>query len=103
LILIGAGDSLLIVVADGTTRDPAARNVNLLVLRLIQNGIHPAKSRSSLPPAFIEQCGPRKRLLFYAIHCPNNSPIATILTTSTQLVQLEDGAWSAGRVNGRLG
>jgi nickel-dependent lactate racemase len=39
--LIGAGDSVLIVVSDATRATGSARIVNLLVRRLIQNGITP--------------------------------------------------------------
>src|SRR5882672_9913386 len=39
--LIGAGDSVLIVVSDATRATGSAQIVNLLVRRLIQNGIQP--------------------------------------------------------------
>ncbi len=41
--LIGAGDSVLIVVSDATRATGSAQIVNLLVRRLIQNGIQPGE------------------------------------------------------------
>jgi nickel-dependent lactate racemase len=41
--LIGAGDSVLIVVSDATRATGSAQIVNLLVRRLIQNGIQPSE------------------------------------------------------------
>ena len=41
--LIGAGDSVLIVVSDATRATGSAQIVNLLVRRLIQNGIEPGE------------------------------------------------------------